>query len=62
MEEIYSKIQMTHEYLHILRAKLEEAEQKNGTAPVLATVALPFVVASCASARAAAVSVGVPSR
>jgi hypothetical protein len=67
MEEIYAKIQMTEEYLRDLRSKLEASEQNYGVGNravgnALGAATLPFVNAACASARAAAVSVGVPLR
>ena len=69
MEEIYSKIQLTQDYLHSLRIKLQEAEveyetraKKTVIPSTLAAVTLPFVEASCASARAAAISGGVRLR
>ena len=70
MQEIYVKIQMAEEYLRDLRNKLEASEEDyrlgiRGAAVlpyVLATQTMPFVDATFASAKAAALSAGVKLR
>jgi hypothetical protein len=64
MEEIYAKIQMTEEYLRDLRTKLQASEEEHKALGkdipyALSTVTVPFVNATCASARAAVLSCGV---
>jgi hypothetical protein len=64
MEEIYAKIQMTEEYLRDLRSKLQASEEEHRVSGkaipyALSTVTVPFVNATCASARAAVLSCGV---
>ena len=69
MQDIYVKIQKTEEYLRDLRTKLEASEEDyrlgvKATNPpyALATQISPFVNATWASARAAAISGGVTPR
>ena len=71
MKDIYTKIQMTEQYLCDLRLSLERAEKEAATygpaagipiPDVLAALAQPFLESAFASAKAAALSGGAKLR